>query len=334
MYLARTINKGKTHYFIRESNIDEGQSYFKSRDLFDLGFNPGNFIHYIEEHAFYIDPDVEKSLKKQGINPSDSEMEDLFWPFLKPEIRNRIDQFKHKNQRFTLKKLTQEETEYIEHRVHIFDKRRLHYLRYGSLNQASLYKAPLKMFRPLINKSRDEIEHYFMAQENILDYTEYRQYVYVIFNLQRFFSETAAQVMPGGLDQEKLDALFEEESCSLYSDTSFWAGLNEKILTQYLSRYAIMFFDYDFESGSSLDDYLRQFMNNRRTFKFPEKKVAMQEASRLFGVSQEELKKMGKRDLTRLYRKLAHEHHPDKGGEHEEFVKLTETYNQLLKTKK
>lgn len=334
MYLARIIEKGKTHYLIRESILAEEKGFFKSRDLFDLGFNPGNFIEYIEEHAFYIDPDVEKKLKAQGVDPSDSDLENLFWPFLKPEIRNRIDQFKHKNQRFSLKKLTQEETEYIASHVHIFDKRRLHYLRYGSLSQASLYKAPLKMFRPLLNKSRDEIEHYFMAQENALDYTEYRQYVYVIFNLQRFFSETAARIMPGGLDQEKLDALFEEETCCFYNDKSFGAGLEENMLTRFLSRYAIMFFDYGFDSGSYLDDYLRQFMNSRRTFKFPEKKVAMQEASNLFGVSQDELKKMSKRDLTRLYRKLAHEHHPDKGGEHDQFVKLTEVYTILLKNKK
>ena len=95
-----------------------------------------------------------------------------------------------------------------------------------------------------------------------------------------------------------------------------------------------MFFDYGFNSGSYLDDYLRQFMNNRRTFKFPEKKVVMEEASHLFGVSQDKLKKMSKRSLTRLYRKLAHEHHPDKGGEHDEFVKLTETYSILIKNKK
>jgi len=236
VYLASRIDKEKTHFFIRESNPVEGKSYFQSRDLFDLGFNPGNFIEYIEGHAFYINPDVEKKLKEQGVAPSDSELEDIFWPFLKPDIRSRVDQFKHKNQRFTIKKLTKEETEYIENHVHIFDKRRLHYLRYGSLSQARLHKAPLKMFRPLLYKSRDEIEQYFMTQENVLDYTEYRQYVYVIFNLQRFFSETAAHVMPSGLDQEKLDAFFEEESCSLYNDTSFWTGLDENILTQYLSR--------------------------------------------------------------------------------------------------
>ncbi len=334
MYLARQLENGKTHYFIRESVPVKEKRYYQTRDLFDLGFSPGDFIHYIEGHAYYIDPEIAKNLQAKEAGFSESDLEDLFWPFLRPDIRNRMDQFRHKNLRISPKKLTKEETEYLEQQIHIFDKRRLHYLRYGSLSQARLYKAPLKLFRPLLYKSRDEIEQYFMAQESILDFSEYRQYVYVIFNLQRFFSETAAQVMPSGLDQNKLDAVFEEESCNLYKDESFWEGLDESMLARYLSRYAIMFFDYGFDHDSYVDDFIRQFMNQRRNFKFPEKKVAMKEASQLFGVSQDKLKKMSKQDLTRLYRKLAHEHHPDKGGEHDEFVRLTEVYSSLIKSKK
>jgi len=43
---------------------------------------------------------------------------------------------------------------------------------------------------------------------------------------------------------------------------------------------------------------------------------------------------MSRKDFARLYRLKAMELHPDKGGDHDEFVKLTEAYHALLKTKK
>ncbi len=42
---------------------------------------------------------------------------------------------------------------------------------------------------------------------------------------------------------------------------------------------------------------------------------------------------MNKSDLTKLYRQKAHELHPDKGGEHDSFVRLAEAYKQLLREK-
>ena len=77
-------------------------------------------------------------------------------------------------------------------------------------------------------------------------------------------------------------------------------------------------------------------MGSHRSFSFPKREVVVddQEASELFGVSKEELAKMSKARLTGLYRQLAHEHHPDKGGEHDNFVRLTELYRQIRKTKK
>ena len=42
---------------------------------------------------------------------------------------------------------------------------------------------------------------------------------------------------------------------------------------------------------------------------------------------------MNKNDLTKLYRQKAHELHPDKGGEHDEFVRLCEAYEELLRKK-
>jgi predicted 2-oxoglutarate/Fe(II)-dependent dioxygenase YbiX len=38
--------------------------------------------------------------------------------------------------------------------------------------------------------------------------------------------------------------------------------------------------------------------------------------------------------LSRLYRRRAQELHPDKGGDHETFLRLTAAYHKLLRVKK
>ncbi|WP_363330992.1 J domain-containing protein [Desulfonatronospira sp.] len=40
---------------------------------------------------------------------------------------------------------------------------------------------------------------------------------------------------------------------------------------------------------------------------------------------------MSRRELTRIYRRRALKMHPDKGGDHEEFIRLNEAYQTLLK---
>ena len=57
----------------------------------------------------------------------------------------------------------------------------------------------------------------------------------------------------------------------------------------------------------------------------------MTEVVEIFGVTVEDLKTMNKNDLTKLFRQKAHELHPDKGGEHDDFVRLTEAYEQLVR---
>jgi hypothetical protein len=59
--------------------------------------------------------------------------------------------------------------------------------------------------------------------------------------------------------------------------------------------------------------------------------MEMDEIVEIFGEPLEELQKMNRRALTKLFRERAHDLHPDKGGEHDEFVRLTEAYNELLK---
>jgi len=106
-------------------------------------------------------------------------------------------------------------------------------------------------------------------------------------------------------------------------------------LHDYLVRYVLMHFDYDYGPSSFLEDYLRQFINNRRDYRPPLKSAALtlKNASALFGESKDALKKMSRKDLARLYRRKALKLHPDKGGDHEEFVGLTEAYHELLRMK-
>jgi hypothetical protein len=106
-------------------------------------------------------------------------------------------------------------------------------------------------------------------------------------------------------------------------------------LREYLVKYVIMYFDSAFPRPRLLQDYMEDFIKRRRGYVPPEKvRRRMQEAGELFGVGFDALKKMGRRELTRLYRQLAMTHHPDQGGSQETFVKLTETYQILLKRKR
>lgn len=57
-------------------------------------------------------------------------------------------------------------------------------------------------------------------------------------------------------------------------------------------------------------------------------------AGQSFGVSEAELRKMDRREFIRLYRKKAKEMHPDRGGEHSDFIELTRVYKYLLKISK
>ena len=65
MYLARQIIKHKTHYYIRAS-YPEGDC-FKSRDLFDLGSDPTQFITYPGGHGYYYDEVIEETLAEATV---------------------------------------------------------------------------------------------------------------------------------------------------------------------------------------------------------------------------------------------------------------------------
>ena len=220
--------------------------------------------------------------------------------------------------------------------AHAFDKRRLHYLRFGRTDQGSIHRFPAKLLSVLENKSRDEIEQYFMESEKILRPSEFKTYVFVAFDLQRHFLKAHAKNYPEMLDICELDEYFTLNLCELNADEEFWKGFEKiDLLGAYLVRYALMFFDFEFGDSAYLQDYIKSFMDSRRNFRFAAavNPMGWDEASIRLQVEKNTLKKMTRREVTLRYRKMVMDHHPDKGGNHEEFIRLTEAYKDVLKRK-
>jgi hypothetical protein len=271
-----------------------------------------------------------------GATATDDELEDIFWQFLKPDIQRALETFRRREKRSNRSNSAIDQkktaTDY-----HIFDRRRIHFLKFGRMDQRDLARLPFKLFGMLQYKSRDEIEQKFIDMENVLKPAEYKAYTYVIFNIQKFFSEYYAKETPQMLDQQKIDEYFIDEICNLNTDMKFWDGMNAgDRLHEYLTRYAFMYFDFDYASKSFIEEYIRNFMDSRRDYRPPyhTSSVTLGEASAIFGKTKNALKEMSRRSLARLYRRRAQKLHPDKGGDNDKFVKLTQAYHDLLKIKK
>jgi len=222
LYLAQTTIKGQTHYSIRESYLH--QNRFLSRNLFDLGTDPAQYIVYPGGNSFYIHEFIEEQLNDLDVYPKDDELEDIFWCFLDPTIRRALETFRNRQKNLKRRKVPKKRDTDAASKFHIFDQRRILYLRYGRMNQQNIACVPHKLFQVLKDKSRDEIEQMFMEMEKILAVREYKTYAYVIFNLQDFFTQWFAQTAPKLLDQRAVDEHFVEEICRLNSDLAFWGG--------------------------------------------------------------------------------------------------------------
>jgi curved DNA-binding protein CbpA len=57
--------------------------------------------------------------------------------------------------------------------------------------------------------------------------------------------------------------------------------------------------------------------------------MPLENALLLLRIAEEEFRCMTRTQLTRRYRKIAKRVHPDGGGEHEEFIQITEAYEVL-----
>ncbi len=330
MYLARISKNNRVRFEIRQSVPGRRRHVLTSRTVMDLGEAPWAYIVYPGGNAFYIDEEVEEVLAAAGISYEYAELEEMFWPFVDPGIRVRLEPFMSRGSK---KSRAPGADPQDLARVHAFDKRRLYYLRCGHMDQSDLQFITDKLFTPLLGKSRDELEQYFLTMERTLRPDELKSYVFVIFELAvKFPGSRLFRTMPEALDEEKLDEAFLREYCRLQRDKMFWRGMrNDTEARFYLSRYVIMFFDYHFAARAAEQEFLRNFIHSRRRSAPPPRKakVAPEEVKALFGRSAQELRAMNKATLTRLFRRRAKKLHPDAGGDHDTFVRLTALYEEF-----
>lgn len=338
MYLAKLQKGSKINYQLRKSYQKQDGS-FGHKIVYDLGDDPSRVIIPFEDHIVLFEDELQRAVSANFKGDEESLLEQLLWDFLPQPIKRRLETFQHRNlhsgsQRFG--RLTSCEQKEIDLQVHLFDRRRLYYLRYGAIDQSRLSRLHEKCCRPLLGQSRDEREYYFTAEEMVLDPGKYLQYVYAIFNLQRYFSQSFAPWLPESLALDEMAEHLEKEICRLNSDRHFWQqDETPESLHHHLRRYLIMFFDYSPRPRSYLEDFAKAFMAGHRTFRWPDRKQTStpEKISKIFQTPYEELKTMNKSQLSRLYRQKAMQLHPDLGGDHELFIELTEVYNQLLSGK-
>lgn len=326
MYIAVHRVAGRHKYTIRESCRIDGR--MTCRDLFDLGSDPSAFIQYSGTNAFYFNETLEDSLISQVSDYDADELEDIFWPWLRPDVRYAVETFRGRGSKTGFKRLSRKEKDHILSSVHSFDKRRAHYLKFGSMDQGAVENMSAVLFKNHVNKSRDELEQYFLRQEQRLKARELKSYVYTIFDLQRFFQGFMAKTMPHALDQNRVDEYFEKEFCRLNKE--LFDGTRSP--HPYMVRYVIMFFDHLYADTTLLDDFTHAFMSRRRQFRQPKpgNPVSVKNALVIFGISSGKIKTMDKKQLTKLYRKKARAVHPDTGGSNEQFVELNNAFESLL----
>jgi hypothetical protein len=328
------------HFVIRESYRQGG--HWTHRDLLDLGKHPEDYIEYPGGNGFYFHGDVEDALDDQGVDYTSDDLEELFMPFLDPEIRRIVENFRHGQaaERPWWKKCSGEELLKHQNKLHSVDKRRLHFLRCGRVDIGDLEGRPWKFLNVLLEKSRDEIEHTIEVMERELRPHEMRPYIYTAFHLQSYFPNHPMRNRPMALDAEKVDECFLEEICRVNRDPLFFKGISEhdsRCLHPLLVKYVILYFDSAFQvHRPSWMDYFEQFAWHRQ-FRRPgssKPSMAVEEACGHLGIESGRFQEMEIEDVTRCYRKLAKSMHPDVGGDHEAFVKLTDAYECLLLMKR
>jgi hypothetical protein len=334
MYLAVKRIDGRPHFWICESyrRRDEWQS----RELMSLGPDPTRFIVYPGGRTYYIQEEVEEKLcLRMDAPPSSNEIEDIFWPFIRSDVRHAQEHFRNRSKykRTSRMRMTVDEEKRLDEQIHEFDRRRLQFLRTGAIDLSRIRTLPMRYFRKLADKSRDELEQYFQDEERILSERELKRYLYASFDLQRFFATLDARSYPELLDQDRVDQVFLDTLCQMQTDHRYWrkspprGGLHE-----HLSRYAIMFFDNEFGADSFLSDFINRFIGGHRRHFPPKPRPTLDdsEALLLFGKSRKDLLAMDKKVLARLYKHQAMKYHPDRGGDHERFIRLTAVYKAVI----
>lgn len=336
IYLSRTVLSSPTRYNLRLSFWDMEKLCFSTSELLDLGTNPEDFLHYPNDTCFHLNTDLVYRIEKLCGRDMETELEQLLWPFVDPSVQRKMEHFFSRGAGLSRGKLNKKLLSFDGQSVHSFDKRRLHFLRFGSTDQGRVFRMPPRLEAKLLNRSRDELEQYFLEEEARLREHEVKSYLYAALNLQKHFTERFARSIPQALPAEAIDEAFLTEFCLLNDNEEFWQERTDfSILPDYLIRYLILFFDSNFPRHRRGFEQATEFQDQHRQFRWPERKgtVSKDEIATLFGESKETLRKADKKEITRLYRKKAKSLHPDTGGDHEDFVKLTQAYEELLRSK-
>lgn len=335
MYLANLTTSTGPRYQLRQS-YQTGENTFDYRVVFDLGDNPRQFMELFNDHLVLFDSELVAAVATATDTDGELALEGLLAHFLPRSTRQRLACFQSRTAHRP-SPLSDHEKEAISHQVHLFDRRRLYYLRYGAVDQSRLSRLHEKCCRPLLGQSRDEREYAFAAEEAVLEPGLYLQYVYAIFDVQKHFHQSFAPWFPEALAKDEVAEGFITELCRLNDDRRFWQGESPgKFLHHHLRRYLIMFFDFSSIGRSFLDDFAAAFMASHRRFRWPERKATEDPAkvSRIFATPYAELLKMSGEQLNRLYRRQAMRLHPDRGGDHDLFIELTEMYRDLRRRKR
>lgn len=330
MYLAREAGNQRRHHFILRESYRDGDCY-RSRDLGDLGPDPAAVVVYDGGTSFHIDEEFLGRLRERGAAVSPADLEELLFPFLDPYIKDKLQPFRHRSQYRNWRPADAETRRRALDETHGMDRRRLSFLRLGRGGVGAEDKAAA-LFTVLLDKSRDEIEQLIMVREQALPPREYQAYLFAIFDLQRFFTESYARSIPQALNRDRLDDLFLEEICRLAEDEQFWQGFARgDRLPAYLVRYLILYFDAAPEEPIAWMRFSRaRTRRSHRTGYAATSRMGRREAITVFGLTAGQLAALSKRELVRLYRQKAHELHPDKGGDAERFIRLTAAYEELL----
>lgn len=331
MYLAKLQHGSTIHYQLRQSFVSEKELH-DYEVIFDLGIQPSDYFSILEDHIVIFADILLQTLSKTLGKDPETLLEKLLFEFFPQSVQQKLSTFKDRAAVYR-GALTIDEKKAIQTQVHIFDRRRLYYLRYGAVDQSRLSKLHEKCCRPLLGQSRDEREYYFAAEEKVLEPGSYFQYIFAIFNLQTHFQQSFAPWLPEALAMDEVADQLTKVICTVQKDRTFWqAQTGGDFLHTHLTRYLWMFFDFVPHRPSFQRDFARAFMGNHRTFKWPEKKIEVppEKIEEIFGLSHSHLITLKKEELTRLYRKKAMELHPDKGGDAEQFIILTEVYTTLL----
>jgi len=325
----------RTRYFIRES-FCEG-THWKSRNLFDLGEDPSVWVHYPGGVSYFIDETVEDALCVKEVVFSQEDLEKVFFSFLSPEVRVAIGRFSPRKPKGRSQRIDKEKLAHLQKGIPLFDKMRLYFLRYGPFDPRKIARYSLPLYNHLLRKSRDEIEQQFLEMEQRLEPSKRKMYVYSVFNLQKHFSSPLASRFPQAMEPEQMDRAFLEEVCRIYEDPGLFpeAEISDGLHPS-LVRYVIMYFDHEFFVPDFGSAYAEDFMHRHRAHRSPPKRgpdLSVDEACSILAIEKSAYPRLSKRDLAQVYRKRALDCHPDQGGSHERFIRLTNAYKILLLAK-